>query len=49
MQVNASKYVNQDVGKFKAHSSGIRCGSRETYFKGKMQPYEKYTSWVKSP
>ena len=37
------------MGKFKAHSSGIRCGSRETYLKGKMQPYDKYTSWVKSP
>ena len=33
--VNASNYVHQDVCKVKAHSSGIICGSIETYFKVK--------------
>ena len=35
MQVNASNYVYQAVYKVEAHSSGITCVSKETYFKGK--------------
>ena len=33
--VNTSNYVHQDVCKVKAHSSGIICGTIETYFKVK--------------
>ena len=48
MQVNASNYVHQDVCKVKADSSGIICGSREFYFKGKFGLMINIT-WVKSP
>ena len=35
MEVNASNYVHEDVCEAKAHLSGIICGRRKTYFKGK--------------
>ena len=35
MQVNVCNYVHRTVCKVELHSSGIKCGTRETYFKGK--------------